>query len=64
MTTFLIFFSKTFIILRYDFSGLGVEISEYRESFVALLTRLAGILGGIFASSGIIASVMACLSSK
>ena len=51
------------IFFSYDFSGLGVEISEYRESFVGLLTRLAGILGGIFASSGIIASVMSFVSS-
>lgn len=52
------------IFFQYDFSGLGVEISEYRESFIGLLTRLAGILGGIFASSGIIASIMSFVTSK
>ena len=51
------------IFIKYDFSGLGVQITEYRESLVSLLTRLAGILGGIFASSGIIASSVGYISS-
>lgn len=53
---------KPAVTIKYDFSGLGVSITEYRESFVGLLTRLAGILGGIAASSGILANVLNVLS--
>ena len=46
------------MILRYDFAGLGVEIVETREKLSSLVTRLCGILGGIFASSGILSSLI------
>lgn len=52
------------VTIKYDFSGLGVSITEYRESFLGLLTRLAGILGGIAASSGILANMLNTFSSK
>jgi len=60
LNLFLIFLTISF---RYDFSGLGVEVVEYRENITSLLTRLAGILGGIFASSGIMASIITLMSS-
>ena len=46
------------IDFRYDFAGLGVEIVETREKISSLVTRLCGILGGIFASSGILSSLI------
>jgi len=46
------------IHFRYDFAGLGVEIVETREKISSLVTRLCGILGGIFASSGILSSLI------
>merc|ERR1711990_362590 len=52
------------IIIKYDFAGLGVEITESREAISSLLTRLCGILGGIFASSGILSSLISCLHQK
>jgi len=52
------------ITIKYDFAGLGVEITESREKFSSLITRLCGILGGIFASSGILSSLISCLHQK
>ena len=51
-------------VFRYDFSGIGVEVTENREALSSLLTRLAGILGGIFASSGIMSSIIAAIPHK
>lgn len=52
------------IFFKYDFSGIGVEVTENREALSSLLTRLAGILGGIFASSGIMSSIIATIPHK
>jgi len=50
------------IFIKYDFAGLGVEVTESREKITSLVTRLCGILGGIFASSGILSSLISFLS--
>ena len=50
------------IFIKYDFAGLGVEVTESREKVTSLVTRLCGILGGIFASSGLLSSLISFLS--
>ena len=42
------------IFFKYDMSPLMVEVQEQRKPFWQFLIRLAGIVGGIFATSGMV----------
>jgi len=42
------------IYFKYDMSPINVRVSEEREPFWQFLVRLCGIVGGIFATSGIV----------
>ena len=40
------------IFFKYDVSALKVEVLESHESVIGFLTRLCGIIGGVFTCSG------------
>lgn len=42
------------IFFKYDTSALKVEVLEHHESLIAFLTRLCGVIGGVFTCSGMI----------
>lgn len=42
------------IFFKYDTSALKVEVLEHHESVIAFLTRLCGVIGGVFTCSGMI----------
>ena len=44
------------IFFKYDMNAMSIEIVENRRSFIQFLVRLCGIVGGIFATSGMIHS--------
>ena len=53
----IIFFQRLPLVLgvyfKYDFSPLIVRVTEKGRPFWQFLVRLCGIIGGIFATSGI-----------
>ena len=49
------------IFFKYDMNALSVEIVEQRRSFGQFLVRLCGIVGGIFATSGMIHALIGSL---
>jgi hypothetical protein len=50
------------IFFKYDLTAMSVEIEEKRQSFVQFLVRLCGIVGGIFATSGMIHALVGSLT--
>ena len=50
------------IFFKYDMSPLMVEVQEERKPFWQFLIRLAGIVGGIFATSGMLNSLVGSLT--
>ena len=46
------------IFFKYDMSPLMVEVQEWRRPFWQFLIRLIGIIGGIFATSGMLNSLI------
>ncbi|TPX33691.1 hypothetical protein SmJEL517_g03468 [Synchytrium microbalum] len=42
------------IFIRYDLEALSVRITETRQTFLHFLTRLCGIVGGVFVTAGMI----------
>ena len=50
------------IFFKFDMNPLSVEIVEQRKSFLMFLVRLCGIVGGIFATSGMIHSLIGSLT--
>lgn len=49
------------IFFKFDMSAMMVEITEERQPFLQFLIRLCGIVGGIFATSGMIHSFIGSL---
>ena len=50
------------IFFKYDLTAMSVEIVEQRRSFVRFLVRLCGIVGGIFATSGMLHALIGSLT--
>lgn len=50
------------IFFKYDMSPLTVEVQELRRPFWQFLIRLSGIVGGIFATSGMLNSLAGSLT--
>ena len=50
------------IFFKYDMSPLMVEVQEIRRPFWQFLIRLCGIVGGIFATSGMLNSFVGSLT--
>lgn len=50
------------IFFKYDLTAMSVEIEEKRRSFGQFLVRLCGIVGGIFATSGMIHALIGSLT--
>ena len=50
------------IFFKYDMSPLMVEVQETRRSLWQFLIRLCGIVGGIFATSGMLNSFVGSLT--
>lgn len=50
------------IFFKYDLTAMSVEIEEKRRSFLQFLVRLCGIVGGIFATSGMIHALIGSLT--
>ena len=50
------------IFFKYDLTAMSVEIEETRRSFLQFLVRLCGIVGGIFATSGMIHALIGSLT--
>lgn len=46
------------IFFKYDLSPIKVKITEEKRGFGRLLIRLAGIIGGVFATSSIIHTIL------
>ncbi|XP_068249423.1 endoplasmic reticulum-Golgi intermediate compartment protein 2 [Palaemon carinicauda] len=46
------------IFFKYDTSALKVEVVEQHESIIAFLTRLCGIIGGVFTCSGLLSRIV------
>lgn len=51
------------IYFKYDVSALKVEVVERHESLIKFLTRLCGIVGGVFTCSGLISRFVGLLVS-
>lgn len=49
------------IFFKYDMSSLMVRVESHRRSFWGFLVRLCGIVGGIFATSGMMHSLIGLL---
>ncbi|KAK4306375.1 hypothetical protein Pmani_021794 [Petrolisthes manimaculis] len=49
------------IYFKYDVSALKVEVREHHEPFLAFITRLCGIVGGVIACSGLISTFIALM---
>lgn len=49
------------IFFKYDLTAMSVEIEEKRRPFGQFLVRLCGVVGGIFATSGMIHSLIGSL---
>jgi len=50
------------IFFKYDMSAMVVEIKEIRRPFWQFLIRLSGIVGGIFATSGMLNSLIGSMT--
>ena len=50
------------VFFKYDLSAMTVEIKEQRRPFWQFLVRLSGIIGGIFATSGMLNSFIGSLT--
>ena len=50
------------VFFKYDIGSMMVEIREVRRPFWQFLIRLSGIIGGIFATSGMLNSLLGSLS--
>ena len=50
------------VFFKYDLTAMTVEIKEQRRPFWQFLIRLAGIVGGIFATSGMLNSFIGSLT--
>lgn len=50
------------IFFKYDLTAMSVEIVEQRHSFLNFLVRLCGIVGGIFATSGMLHALIGSLT--
>lgn len=50
------------VFFKYDLAAMSIEIVEKRRSFWQFLVRLCGVVGGIFATSGIIHSLIGSLT--
>lgn len=50
------------IFFKFDMSAMSVEIVEQRKPFLQFLIRLCGIVGGIFATSGMLHSLIGSLT--
>lgn len=50
------------IFFKFDMNALSVEIVEQRKSFLQFLIRLCGVIGGIFATSGMLHSLIGSLT--
>lgn len=50
------------VFFKYDLVAMSVEIVERRKSFLQFLVRLCGIVGGIFATSGMLHSLIGSLT--
>ena len=49
------------VFFKYDLTAMSVEIEEKRRPFGQFLVRLCGVVGGIFATSGMIHSLIGSL---
>ncbi|XP_064634908.1 endoplasmic reticulum-Golgi intermediate compartment protein 2-like isoform X2 [Lineus longissimus] len=49
------------IFLKYDVSSFKVHVKETHQPYSQFLVRLCGIIGGVFATSGMIHSLIGCL---
>ncbi|KAI8833052.1 endoplasmic reticulum vesicle transporter-domain-containing protein [Chytridium lagenaria] len=52
------------IFIKYEIEPISVRISESRSSFMHLLTRLCGIVGGVYVTVGIIHNLLQFLRRK
>lgn len=50
------------VFFKYDLEAMSVEIVERRRSFWQFLVRLCGIVGGIFATSGMLHSLVGAMT--
>ncbi len=50
------------IFFKFDLNAMSVEIVEERKSFLQFLVRLCGIIGGIFATSGMLHSLIGSMT--
>jgi len=50
------------IFFKYDFNAVSVKIKEERRDFTQFFIRLCGIIGGVFATSGMLHSLVGCLA--
>ncbi len=50
------------VFFKYDLTALSVEIVERRRSFLQFLVRLCGVVGGIFATSGMLHAFVGSLT--
>ena len=50
------------IFFKYDISPLMVEVREVRRPFWQFMVRLSGIVGGIFATSGMLNALVGSLT--
>ena len=49
------------IFIRYEISPLKITVKEVRRSYFMLLIELAGICGGVYATSGMIHSLISVI---
>ncbi|XP_066933502.1 endoplasmic reticulum-Golgi intermediate compartment protein 2-like [Clytia hemisphaerica] len=52
------------IFFKYDFNAVSVRIKEERRDFSQFLVRLCGIIGGVFATSGMLHSLVGFLADS
>ena len=50
------------VFFKYDLTAMTVEIKEQRRPFWQFIIRLSGIVGGIFATSGMLNSFIGSLT--
>ena len=50
------------IFFKYDFNAVSVRIKEQRREFGQFFVRLCGIIGGVFATSGMLHSLVGYLA--
>ncbi|XP_002736170.1 endoplasmic reticulum-Golgi intermediate compartment protein 2-like [Saccoglossus kowalevskii] len=49
------------IFFKYDLSSVSVKVTEEYQPYWQFLVRLCGIIGGVFATSGMLHSLIGCL---